>query len=591
MIADLELLLGPEHRRALRVYLAWVVAYGVLSGVATALLVPVFEALVEGDVDRALRRLTPVAIAALAACVAQYVQAMRGFEAALLVLSTMHERLGDRLASLPLGWFDSEKTGRLSRTATEGAYLVAGLFAHLLTPLVVGITAPATVAIAMLVYDWRLGVATLVCIPLLALAFRFAATLAGRGEELDHAAAVEAGNRIIEFARNQPALRAFGRGVEGYAPLDAAIERQRRNGRRSMWYSVVGLGAGALAVQLVLTVLLLAAVWLVLHGHLEPASAVALSALAFRFAGPLAEVGEYGSVLRMVGNDLRRLADVLREQGLPEPTSSAAQPRPGEIELDHVDFGYEPGIPVLRDVSLVVPPQSMTALVGASGSGKTTVTRLIARFWDADAGSVRLGGADVRDLSTDDLMSQLSLVFQDVYLFDDTLEANIRLGRSDATDAEVREAARLAGVDEIVQRLPDGWHTRVGEGGTSLSGGERQRVSVARALLKDAPVVLLDEATAALDPENERFIQRSLHRLAERSTLLVIAHRLATVAAADQIVVLDDGTVAERGTHAELLALGGRYADFWRSRSRAQGWRLTDTSTSPERHPSEEGTP
>jgi ATP-binding cassette subfamily B protein IrtB len=216
----------------------------------------------------------------------------------------------------------------------------------------------------------------------------------------------------------------------------------------------------------------------------------------------------------------------------------------------------------------------MTALVGASGSGKTTITRLIARFWDVDDGVVRVGGVDVREQATEDLMAQLALVFQDVYLFDDTLEANIRLGRVGATEEEVREAAHLAGVDEIIERLPNGWSTRVGEAGARLSGGERQRVSVARALLKEAPIVLLDEATAALDPENERFVQRSLHRLAERSTLLVIAHRLDTVAAADQIVVLDEGHVAEVGTHAELLDLSGRYADFWESRRRARGWRL-----------------
>lgn len=577
MIRELERLLGPAHRRRLYGYLAWVVGYGVLQGIATVLLVPVFEALLAGDSDRALRGLGVLLVAVVLTGVAHYVQAMRGFAVAIIVLTTMHERLGDHVVTLPLGWFTAEKVGRLSRTTTSGTTMVAGLFAHLITPLVTGIVTPATIAVAMLLLDWRLGLAVLVCTPLLYLAFRTAARLVGRGDELDDAAAVAAGNRVVEFARTQRVLRAFGRGAEGYAPLEEALERQRRTGRRTLWYAVLGIVLGGLSVQFTFTVLLVAGVALALSGALTAGTAIALIALTARFTGPLAEIGEYAGTLRMARNDLRRLTAILDERPLPEPTDRTALPAPGELVLDRVRFGYEPDRPVLRELSFRVPPRSMTALVGTSGSGKTTVTRLLARFWDADAGRVLVGGTDVREQPTEQLMDQLALVFQDVYLFDDTLRANILIGRPTATDAEVREAARLAGVTEIVRRLPDGWHTRVGEGGTALSGGERQRVSVARALLKDAPIVLLDEATAALDPENERFVTGALRALAARSTLLVIAHRLSTVVAADQILVLDEGRVAERGTHAELLAAGGRYAAFWSSRTRARGWRLTGT--------------
>ncbi|TQM13615.1 ABC transporter ATP-binding protein [Pseudonocardia kunmingensis] len=575
MIRDLLRLLGPEHRSRLYAYFAWVAAYGVLQGIATVLLVPVFEALLAGDTAAAVRGIGAVAVAVLLTCVAHYVQAMRGFAVAIIVLTTMHERMGDHVATLPLGWFTGEKIGRLSRTATSGTMMVAGLFAHLLTPTVVGAVTPATIAVAMLAYDWRLGLAVLVCTPLLFLAFRAGARLVGRGDELDDAAAVAAGNRVVEFARTQRVLRAFGRGVDGYAPLDAALEHQRRAGRRSLWYAVLGMVLGGVSVQVVFTALLVVGVLLAVSGQLAVGTAIALIALAARFTGPLAEVGDYAGTLRMARNDLRRLTSILDERALPEAADPAPLPEPGAVELDGVSFGYETGRPVLRDVDLRIPPRTMTALVGSSGSGKTTVTRLIARFWDTDAGVVRVGGADVRDQPTEQLMDQLALVFQDVYLFDDTLEANIRVGRPGASEAEVRAAARLAGVEEIVDRLPRGWDTRVGEGGTSLSGGERQRVSVARALVKNAPIVLLDEATAALDPENERYLTDALRALAERSTLLVIAHRLPTVVAADRIVVLDGGGVAEQGTHAELLAAGGRYARFWDSRTRARGWRLT----------------
>ncbi len=574
MISDLGLLLGPERRGVLWTMLGWTVLCGVLSGLAGVALAPAFAHLAAGELDELPGDLLLIVVATLAACAVQYVQSMKRFAVSLEVMGTVHSRLGDHFVTLPLGWYDEERTGGLSKSATQGAFMISGLFSELLTPVIVGITAPATVTVAMLIYDWRLGVVALVCIPALALAFRFSARCLGRGEKLDHAAAAEAGGRVIEFARSQAALRAFGRGVEGYRPLDDAIERQQRNGRRSLWLSGAGILTGGVTVQFVLTAQLITGLWLAADGQVTATSAVALLALAFRFAGPLADAGELAGVLRMAGNDLRRVAEVLREPSMPEPEMSTEPVRPGAIELDGVGFGYRAGEPVLRDVSFSVPPRSMTALVGASGSGKTTITRLIARFWDVDEGVVRVGGVDVRDQGTEDLMAQLAVVFQDVYLFDDTLEANIRLGRPDATDEEVREAAHLAGVDEIIARLPDGWSTRVGEAGARLSGGERQRVSVARALLKDAPIVLLDEATAALDPENERFVQRSLHRLAERSTLLVIAHHLDTVAAAGQIVVLDEGRVAEIGTHSELLALGGRYAEFWESRSSARGWRL-----------------
>lgn len=574
MIGDLLTIIGPAHRGRMVRYLGWVTGYGVLQGVATVLLVPFLSALLVGDTGAAVAWCGAIAVAVAATCVAHYVQAMRGFDMALIVLTTLHERLGDHVVTLPLGWFSGERVGRLSRLVTAGTTMVAGLFAHLLAPLVVAVATPATIVLAMLFLDWRLAVATLVCTPLLYLAFRLAAGWVGRADELDDAASVESANRVVEFARAQKVLRAFGRSSSGYAPLEDALTGQLRAGRRSAWYATAGIVAGGFAVQVAFSVLILTGAYLVLGGTLDPVRMIALVALAARFTGPLSEVGDYAGVLRTTRNDLRRLAAVLAERALPEPTSSPPRTQPGAVEFDDVGFGYRPGEPVLSGVSLTIPPRRTVALVGASGSGKTTVTRLIARFADVDSGTVRVGGVDVREQTTEDLMAQLSLVFQDVYLFDGTLGANVRLGRPDASDSEVAEAAGLAGVTEIVERLPDGWDTRVGEGGTSLSGGERQRVSIARALLKDADVVLLDEATAALDPENERFFQASLRTLAQRSTVLVIAHRLPTVVAADRIVVLEDGGVAEQGTHDELLARGGRYAAFWESRRRARGWRL-----------------
>ncbi|MQU09537.1 ABC transporter ATP-binding protein, partial [Pseudomonas helleri] len=566
MIRSLLTLLGPAHAPRLYRYLGWLVTSAVLQGLAVALLVPIMHALFAADYHAALTWLAVLAAMVVLTCIAHYQQAMKGFALALLVLTTLHDRLGQHLMSLPLGWFNSEKVGRLSRSATSGTLMVTGLFAHYLGPVVCGIVVPATVALTLFVFDWRLGLTAVACAPLIYFTHHWSANAIGANDERVEAAATLAGNRVVEFARYQQVLRAFGQAQDGYQPLQAANRAQKQAGGSMLSQTFPKLLAGGLTVQLAFALLVGVGVALAANGQLDAIQLVALLALAARFVGPLSEAAARSGLLRMAGNDLDQLVNILREPPLPEPIISQPLTTPGSLAFERVSFAYPGGAPVLRNLSFEVAPRSMIAIVGASGSGKTTITRLLMRFFDATEGCVKVGGVDVRQLSNEALMAQLSLVMQDVYLFDDTLQANIRVGSPDASEDEVAEAARLAGVDDIVARLPLGWNTPVGEGGASLSGGERQRVSLARALLKRAPIVLLDEATAALDPHNEAYVQTAIRTLMHSATVLVIAHRLPTIMAADRILVLDEGRLVEAGTHDQLLHANGRYAGFWHDR-------------------------
>jgi ATP-binding cassette, subfamily B, bacterial IrtB/YbtQ len=289
---------------------------------------------------------------------------------------------------------------------------------------------------------------------------------------------------------------------------------------------------------------------------------LAVLILAARCADPLLSLSDLGGQLRAARAELDRLDAVLRAEPLPEPREPV-RPRRHDLEFASVVFGHG-GRPVIDGVSLSVPEGRRLAVVGPSGAGKSTLLHLVARFHDVDGGAVRLGGVDVRSVPTEVLMERIAVVFQDVHLFAGTIEENVRLGRPGATDAQVRAAAAAARLDEVVGRLPEGWATEVGEGGALLSGGERQRVSIARALLKDAPVVLLDEVTSALDPVNEAAVHEGVERLLAGRTVVMVAHRLRTVRGADHIVFLDGGRIVEEGDHEGLLRRGGRYADFWR---------------------------
>lgn len=585
MIRQLYHVLGPEGSRPLNRLLVLQCGAAVLQGVSFALLVPVLKALRGAHPDDVWPWLAAFAGCVLAYAVLQGAALAGGFTVGSQLSRVLHRRMADQALRLPVGWFTAGRTAEFSRLAGQNVIQVMSTPAHLLRPFVNSLLTPASLVIAAFFFDVRTALVLLVCAPVL-FAVQRAGTAVLRRLDLGRDAAIgESADRVLEYTRNQPVLRAFGRTAEGYGALDDALVAEARADRRLIARGLPGLVSFSFATRLVFALLLALGVSWQLDGSLTVPTLLGLLVLLIRLIDSVSSAAEAGAGMRIARNTLERLGAVLDEPPFPQP-AEPGKPRDASVEFTGVGFRYGGGPeekdatrPALKDVTFRLPERSMTALVGPSGAGKTTIAALIARFRDADEGTVRVGGVDVREIAADDLAAHVSLVFQDVYLFDGTVEENVRIAAPDASPGELDTAAALSGLDRVIEELPEGWDTRVGEGGARLSGGQRQRVSIARALLKDAPILVLDEATAALDQENEALFAEAVRALADRKTLLVIAHRLSTVLNADQILVLADGRITERGTHDELAAAGGTYAAFWERRARAHGWRLAAASS------------
>ena len=561
-------------------YLSCIV--GLVRGFSLISFIPAAIALTSGQAawGMSLRAwIVVLAVCALLSFILEYVLAMRSYVVAFDFLTNMHRAIGDKIASLPLGAFRADTAGKTSRLVSRELMMLGEIFAHMYSPLIAAIVTSLTMLIGITIFSPVLGVVCLAAVPIVAGGVWVARRCLLSGSALKEPPARELSHRIVEYATKQGALRACGRSAS-YEPLQRAEELYGAAARRSLIRETLGQITNGMAAQLVVVSLICAIGLLAVGGSVSPVEAVVAIGLLLRFTQILVDIGALASAFETRRPVLDLGHEILSTPELPVASegeqSEDVTALSASVALEDVVFSYEADQPVLRGVSFRVEPGTMTAIVGPSGCGKTTIARLIARFYDVDSGVVSVGGRDVRRWDPAELMAQLSLVFQDVYLFDDTLEANVRVGRPDASAAEVEEAARLSGVDEIVARLPMGWGTQVGEGGRALSGGERQRVSIARALLKASPIVLFDEATSALDPENEHRVTAAMDTLRQNATLIVIAHKHDTITAADQIVVLDEnGRVVQIGTHTQLYAeTEGQYRGFWEARSRAAGWRL-----------------
>ena len=481
--------------------------------------------------------------------------------------------LAEHLRKIPLSFFGKKDLADLTSTIMADCTFLEQSFSHFIPELAGSIISTVLIAIGLLFTDWRMSLAALWVLPV---AFAIVGFSANIQENLNQKAmdvkmaCADGIQECIETVRDLKANNAEQAYLKGLEKKIRAVEH------RSI-LNEFGLAAFVVSASLVLklgiaTVALVGAV-LLMQGSLSVLTFFMFLLVVSRLYDPLQGALQNLAAVISTRTNIARMNEILDhsiQQG-----SDRLSNQGYDIVFDHVGFAYTTGETVLKDVSFTAKQGEVTALVGPSGGGKTTVSRLAARFWDINRGKITVGGMDVSRIDPETLLSLYSIVFQDVTLFDNTILENIRIGNKDATDEQVIAAAKLANVDEFAEKLPDGWHTNIGENGWELSGGERQRISIARAFLKNAPIILLDEATASLDVENETLIQTALSRLIADKTVLVIAHRMRTVAGADKIVVLSDGTVEEEGSPEDLAEKNGVYAHMVKLQTENQNWKLT----------------
>lgn len=487
-------------------------------------------------------------------------------------------KIARSLKTAPMGFLSEESLAGLLFGVTTTVDQVESFSTMLIQSYIQAYASGFFVLLGIFGTNQKLGVIALVLLIVVVAASRLVYKMGAVEMPRLYACETQLSAAFTNSLRGMSVLRTFpahgGRAVERIhgafsSAADALKEQQVRAETRyslhEKLYTLLTLVASS--------VVAVCAAWLSAMGEIALPSALTLAAVGPMLFAGMQALTITAMLTARVPAAMRNLDRLAAIPAIADGARASA-PRDADITFDHVTFGYDAARPVLKDISFKIPAGSKTAIVGPSGSGKTTIVNLIARFWDPQAGRIGLGDAGIEDYQTDTLLSQLSLVFQDVYLFDETVMDNIRIARPGATDEEVVEAARRARCEEFIQALPEGFQTRVGEGGSRLSGGERQRISIARALLKDAPIILLDEATSSVDPENEHEILKALDELTEGKTVISIAHRLSTVTSADQILVIADGQLAQQGTHEQLAAVPGIYADFLAARTRAATWTL-----------------
>lgn len=484
--------------------------------------------------------------------------------------------VGDALKRVSLGYFQNMNTGTILNSITMGLHTLEGMGIRMIDNFVGGYLNFICILLWLTYLNWRVGLIAVAGAAVSLVFLLIISKYSTRNAPVLAAANRDLTGATLEYARGLSVVKSFGKAGASMDSIKKACRSSRDINLKIEWGYIPYNALHLLALKTASVCIVITAFYLGFSGQLDFTYMMIVVLLSFHVFGSLEPIADCAHVLAVIDDALNHL-EALTGESFIDADGKQIEIEHYDIEFQNVDFSYGEGKDrrqVLHNVNLNIPENTVTAIVGPSGSGKSTICNLIARFYDVDGGSVRVGGHDVKEFTCDSLLSSISMVFQNVYLFHDTVRNNICFGKPDATEAEMIEVAKKACCHDFIMALPEGYDTVIGEGGGSLSGGEKQRISIARAILKDAPIIILDEATASVDPENEHLIQAAISELTKGKTIVTIAHRLATIEQADQILVVDDGQIVQRGTHEELVAIPGKYKDFVDIRSQSEGWKI-----------------
>ena len=565
---------GKENRK-LFITSIWL---GVVSAICSAMRIPaaaiVIQALLEKNVTMATLWISlGIIVVSLIVTIAinmkaTMLQTIGGYRAC----ANKRIEIAEHLRYLPMGWFNDNSLGEVTSVTTNTMENMANIATRVVMVTTRGFLTSGIIAVMMFLFDWRMGLITLVGLLLFfavnAAMQRSEQTLSQRKFNADERLV----SKVLEYVQGIAEVKNFDLTHDSATQVHGAVEESRRASFAMELPSVLYMLAQFIVNKLTGIAVCAAAIVFYFSGTMELTNCLLMLICSFILFEQLDSAGSFSALFRSIDIGVDKANAILNVEPM-DIDGEELTPEREDIALSHVDFSYD-SKPILHNVSLTIPEKTTVAIVGPSGSGKTTLCNLMARFWDVQSGSVSLGGRDVREYSYDSLIRNFSFVFQRVYLFSDTIANNIRFGKPDASMEEVQAAAKKARCYDFIMALPDGFDTIIGEGGATLSGGERQRISIARAIMKAAPIIILDEATANVDPENEKELMEAVAELTYDKTVIMIAHRLKTVRNADQIFVVDHGRIVQQGTHEELVAVDGLYRRFVVERKQAAGWKV-----------------